>query len=893
MKNFSPDLRAGRAILGLYPVLILIFLITGLNADARASTVTQGTQRFRLDNGLKVILKEDHSAPVASVQVWVKTGSANETEEEAGLTHFIEHMIFKGTPTRKAGEIARTIEVSGGHINAYTSFDRTVYFVEIASRHFDTALEILLDVVQHSTFDPEELSREKEVVLEEYRRSLDRPRTRLSWAMMDLCYDKHPYRRPVIGYESTIRSFDRQAVLTYMDKWYTPKNMVLVAVGDFNALDTLKTIKELFKDFPERTGQTASRPVEPEQTSPRSLLLNEDVQQLYLDMSWHIPSITHPHIPALDLMEIILGHGNSSRLYNRLKMEKNVVHSIYASAYAMSDPGLFTIGSALSPERLDSTLETVAQVIARISSEPVSGSELSRARKIVEAYFIFDMEDMKGQARTLSFFETMTGDMHNADKYLEQLRKVTADDIMDVAARYLRPENLSAGIMAPEGSRVNLSEQRIMEVFSQAQGKESVPPEQTAQGDDWGKKITLPNGMRVVIKENHRLPLVSLRLAMLGGSRLERPEQSGISGFTSRMLTRGTGEKSASEVASIVDSLAGGLETFSGRNSFGITAKFLSKDLYPGLDLIADLILNPAFPESEVEKIREDILSSIRAKKDSPRAQLSDLFNSTVYRAHPYGRARTGTEESIGSIKRTDLMRWYRSLAVPSNLVFVVVGDVHGEEFMARLKELFKDFNGSVTKMPEILPEPPLQQEREVHLERPGEQVHLMIGYLGADLMSRDNAVMEIIETALSGMGGRLFRELRDKQSLAYSVSAFRRPGLETGLFGVYLACDPKKLRIAIKAVFREMERIKKEGLTEKELEDTKNYLLGNQAIDLQTNGSQAMHIALDELYGLGYNHIRQYIREIEAVSCQDIRRAAQRFIIPDRYTLATVGPMP
>jgi len=858
--------------------------------EALSATITEGTERFRLDNGLKVILKEDHSAPVVSIQVWVKTGSANETEEEAGITHLIEHMIFKGTPTRKTGEIARTIEASGGHVNAYTSHDRTVYYVETASESFDTALDVLLDAVQFSIFDPTELAREKEVVLEEYRRSLDNPRRRLFRAMMDLSFEKHPYKRPVIGYESTIRSFDRQAILAYMDRWYTPDNMVLVVVGDFTADEAFKNIRTLTRNFPKRAGQIPSRPLEPEQTSPRSLVLNDKVQQAYMDMSWHIPSLVHPHIPALDMLEVILGHGRSSRLYSRLKMDKNMVYGINSGAYVMEDHGLFTVNATLKPERLNSVLEAIAGEIARFTSEPVIETELARAKRIAEADYIFDMEEMDGHARILAFYETMEGDMYKTDEYLDLLRKVTARDIMDVAIRYLRPENLSIAVMAPEGSDIVLTGQDIMAVFSQAPGGKSMP-EPAAKEDKGASRITLPNGMRVIIKENHRLPLVSIRLAMFGGSRFETPEQSGISEFVSRMLTRGTIERSASEIFSTIESWAGELDGFSGRNSFGISAKFLTKDLYPGLRLLVDLILNSTFPESEMEKVREDMLAGIRAKKDSPMPQLTDLFYKTIYRTHPYGRPRTGTEKSINSIKKSDLIEWYRALAVPTNYVLAVVGDVHKDELLGQVKNFFSDSGPSSFDQPVILPEPPLQKEREVHLERSGKQIHLMIGYLGADLKSPDNAVMALIDTALSGQGGRLFVELRDKQSLAYSVTAFRRPGLETGLFGIHLACDPKKLVVARKAVFRELDRIKDEGLTEQELEDAKRYMLGNKAIGLQTNGSQAMNMVLDELYGLGYDYLEQFIRDVKQVSTEDIKRVAQKIIVPKGFTLVTVGP--
>jgi zinc protease len=887
MKNF---LYYKRAFLALSILACLLFA-TYYVPDAAAVSVTDNARRFTLENGFTVILKENHASPVVSIQVWVKTGSANETDKEAGITHLIEHMIFKGTPTKKTGQIARTIEASGGHINAYTSLDQTVYYVEIASSHFHTGLDVLLDAVQHSIFDPLELKREKEVVLEEYRRSLDIPDRRLAEYMMKLCYKKHPYRRPIIGYEETIRSFDRQAILDYMDKWYTPHNMVLVAVGDFDADQALKTIQGLVKTFPKRAGKNPARPMEPKQTSLRKLVRNEDIEQVYLDMSWHIPDLTHDHMPALDLIEIILGHGKSSRLYSRVKMQQSLVRNIDAGAYALADPGIFSIDATLSPENLKDVLEAIESEIDRITREPLSVSDLKKAKAIAEADFVFAMENMSGQARILAFFETMTGDMHNADKHLARLKRITASDIRHVAGTYFRPENLSIGILVPKEADIALSEQQITAIFSRAHIETSHKKADYQESDMNPSKITLGNGLRLLVKENHTLPVVSICAVFLGGVRLEEPQPCGISGFVSEMLTRGTSMRTAAQIASTVESWAGTLSGFSGRNSFGVSAEFLSKDLYPGLELLSDVLLNPAFPESEIEKVREDILADINAKKDNPTAQLFDLFNKTLFPNHPYGHPRTGTEKSILSIKRSDLINWYRSHGVPSNFVLAVVGDVNKDQLVPHIKTLFGKLVASVDTSPEIRPEPPLAESREAHLGSPRAQVHIAVGYLGASLESKNNAPMALLETSLSGQGGRLFFELRDKRSLAYSVTAFRRPGLETGTFGVYMACDPSKLATAKEGIFSQLEKVRKEGLSEKELEAAKRYLLGNLKIGLQTNGSQAMRMALDELYGLGYGYLKQYIRDIEAVTLNDIKRAAKEIILPEKFVLVTIGP--
>ena len=637
-------------------------------------------------------------------------------------------MIFKGTPTRNTGEIARTIETSGGRINAYTSFDRTVYFVEIDSARFDTALDVLLDAVQHSLFDPEELKKEKEVVLEEYRRSLDIPENQLSWAMMALSYQKHPYGRPIIGYEKTILSFDREMILSYMDKWYTPKNMVVVAVGDFEAAKALESIKKRVQNFPERTGARPSRPVEPPQTELRKTIKHARVQQVYLDLCWHIPALTHEDIYALDMLEVILGQGKTSRLYQGLKMEANLVYHVSAGAYALADPSLFSVDATLHREKLDQALAAIGREISEMTQTPVTPSELSQAKAMAEAAFVFGMEDMAGQARTLGFFQTMTGDMDNADAYLAKIKQVTADDILRVSQTYLVPENLSIGLMAPEGEKINLETDVVMSLFKTTPPKSQPQENLSARTESTTEMHVLKNGMRVIIKENNRLPEVSILGAFLGGKRLEKAGQWGISGFVAEMLTRGTQRRTADDIAATVESWAGSLEGFSGRNSLGVSGKFLSKDLYAGLELLSDLILHVDFPSGEIEKVREDILAAIKAKKDRPTAQLFELFYKTLYPHYPYGHPATGTPETIGHITRNDLKTWYESIRIPSNFVLAVVGDLRRDQLIPYLETLFEPFQPSTATLPAIKPEPPLTGPRKAHLKRPGAQTHLSVG---------------------------------------------------------------------------------------------------------------------------------------------------------------------
>jgi zinc protease len=308
-----------------------------------------GVTRYALDNGLTVILQENHSVPVVAFNVWVRAGSAEETDAESGIAHVHEHMLFKGTERRGVGEIAKAIESSGGHINAYTSFDQTVYYDVIASRYLETGLDVLADAVQNSTFDPSELAKEKEVVLEEIKRSEDMPGAKLSKALFGLVYRVHPYRRPIIGTENHVRSFSREMILDFYRRWYVPNNMVLVGVGDFSTADARSKIERAFGAFKPRPALDHRREAEPPQQQMRLGVVPEETQQGYLMLGFPTHGIRHSDTAALDVLAIVLGQGESSRLYRRVKSDQGKVHAVRAQSYVMKDPGLFLVSALLDP----------------------------------------------------------------------------------------------------------------------------------------------------------------------------------------------------------------------------------------------------------------------------------------------------------------------------------------------------------------------------------------------------------------------------------------------------------------------------------------------------------------------------------------------------------------
>ncbi len=839
-----------------------------------------------LDNGLNVIVAADRSAPVVALMVWVRTGSADEKPEEAGMAHVFEHMLFKGTERRAVGEIASSVEAAGGNINAFTSFDMTVYHITMASRDASVGIDVLSDAIRNSTFDPDELSKETEVILEEIRRGDDNPGRVLFQEMLDLGYKRHPYRLPVIGTKESVVAFGRDDLLAFYRHWYVPNNMTFVVVGDVDRAAVVQQIRQAFDDAPARPDLAHPREPEPERSAPAARVVRRPFQQTLIGVTYPGSAFADADTPYLDLLAIVLGAGDSSRLYRNVQDQQRLVHTVSASAYTPRDPGIFYVDAALDPERIESALRAIGGEIQRLRAFGPSEVELERARINLLSSEVHEKETVQGQARKLGYYETLAGGLEAEKVYLERIRSATPEDLKRVAVRYLVPERASVVALLPEGTREELDEAALLEAYQ-------APERQSAQGTELPGGIhsyRLPNGLRVLVKPSHSVPLVSMRLAFLGGQLAESEETQGISSFLAEMLERGTESRSSAQISAEVEGIAGEISGFSGRNTFGFTASFLRESLDTGLELFADLVLHPSFPAEEIEKLEQEWLAAIVRREDNLASKAFDLFAEALYPNHPYRFPTIGTEKSIRALERQTLVDYYESLAAPSNGVLAIVGDVEPDAAVEAIASLLSGWSGAdVVELPvRAIPEPPTEP-REIAIDKHKQQVHIVMGFRGLALGDPDQEALDVLTQILSGQGGRLFMELRDRRSLAYSVTAFSIEGVDPGSFGVYIASAPDKLEESLEGLRTELERLLADDITPAEVERAKAYLIGTEAVSLQRFGAQASLLALDELYGLGASHYLDYADRIEAVGVADLRRVAERLILLDRPVVAMV----
>lgn len=875
-------MKRSRLFLVFFSVFTLL-LLWGVDS----SFSEERLQRLLLENGMRVVLQENRNAPVVSLQVWVNVGSADERDEEAGMCHFIEHMIFKGTPKRKVREMAREIESLGGYINAYTSYDQTVFYITIASRYAGIALDILSDAIQNSTFDPQELEREREVILEEIRMGEDNPDRKLFKQTMGTLFQHHPYRRPIIGYEKTIRSITRDQMLSFFKRWYVPNRIIFVATGDFDLLEMQEQVKETFRGFRSRKEEISRRVREPEFEGIRVQVSSGNFKETYLQLVFPSTSLLHEDTPALDALSHILGGGEASHLVQKVKLEKNLVHSISASSYTPKDPGGFFIEATLAPEKVEEAIKAILQEVNRLGREGVSSDELYRVKVNIESGLIYDRQTVQGQARKIGYYEMVAGGLEFEKEYLRKVHLLQSEDLRRVVKKYLNPSRMVISLLIPHEKEEQFKTLNLKEVVEKG-ALESLDKKKEALRVN---RIVLDNGIRILVKENHHLPLVTLQASFLGGVRFEKEEVNGIHKFMATMITKGTSRQSGLEIAKKVERMAGSLSGFSGYNSFGLTFTFLSHHFEEAFCLFAEILKDPSFDKEEMEKRRRIILASIRQQEDDLSRMVFKLFRNTLYENHPYRMDPLGTEKSIQKITHEDLKEYYQKVVVPENMVLTIVGDVTLTQVLSYVKKEFGGLPKKGIAFPPISIEsfPKEVKKREVFKKK--EQAHFVLGFPGLTFKDKDRYALEILDAALSGQGGRLFFELRDRESLAYALDFTASPNLDPGYIAVYMGTHPDKLNRAVEAVLRELRKVKEEGLTEDEVERAKRYLIGNFEIGLQTNASQANLLSLDELYEIGFDHYERYAQEIQKVKKEEVDRVAREYFRLDGYTLAIIRP--
>jgi len=868
-------------------------------------SLTRGVIRRVLDNGLTVLVKPVPGFGVAAVQTWVKAGYFHEPDDKAGMAHLFEHMFFKGSARFPGAErIASEVSGLGGVLNAGTIYDSTNYYFVLPAEALAKGIAIQADAVIQPLFDPEELRKETEVVIEESNRKLDNPPALVVERMYALAFSAHRMRRWRIGNHEVLRNLRRDDLLAFFRDLYRPENIIVTVVGDVDPEAAHDLAAAEFAALPRGTPRLVPGPAEPPQERFRHAEERADLAQSHLAVGWHTPGYGHPDNEPLEVLGAVLGSGKSSRLYRRA-VGPDLAGGIAAYNYPVADVGVFVAQAQFGGARLPRVEEAIFREAERLRREPPSAEEVGTARTQVLAGLLLGQEEVLGQAALLASREAR-GSFMEIDDYLARLEAVTPEAVQRAAARYLDLSNASLfrylereapratdGVEAAEAAARHAAA-GAAERLPEAPALAALAADDLSGGAAAAALTThavrLANGVRLVMQESHAVPTAWFGLYFRGGRIEERREDAGITRLMLSGALRGTRRRSAEELDRAIESLGSGFAAEHDEEYVGLSAPVPVPKLAAAMGLAREIVAEATFPEGGVEKAREVNLANIRAGRDSSSVHPFDLFTRAYFGAnHPYGLAQRGDEEAVARLGPDDLRAWHRRVFHPSRLIVVVAGDIDP----ARVREYVEAQFGTLpsegaTPLPDLPPNPAPRVEELVET-RPRRQSAFVLGFPTVPITHPDAFALEALQHVLSGMAGRLFSELRGRRSLAYTVVAadVSRPRL--GYFFGYLAGDYRKEASAREAMLAEFARLRDEPVTAEELQRAKGYLAGITRIRRQTNGARGSEIARDVLFGLGLDFPERYLEGVLAVTAADIQRVARAYFDPARSVVAVL----
>lgn len=837
----------------------LFALLDGLNFCCQADGYLQNVLMshspsatiHRFGNGLTLLVREERAHPAVSVQFWVRTGSCDEGRHlGAGLSHLLEHMVFKGTRNLTGRELAEQVQERGGLWNAYTSSDRTVYHIDGPSGSWRNFLELLTELVFHPSFPVDELEKEKEVIRREMAMYGDDPDAETHRLLMETLYKRSPRRFPVLGLPASFDLLTQSDMMDYHRERYRPNNAFVVVSGDVSATDVIAALEQFAGDLVPGAMVEPPAAVEPPQWGRRVARREFPVPYSKLVLGWRMPPRHHPDIPALAMLSRILGSGRSARLYRSLHDELGLVHDVSSSLHlSPGTDGVLTVAADVDRDKRDQVAGLIADEIERLAGEDL-GRDLGRAVKRARAGRIQAQATVSGLADELAMQWFHFGNPDYQEEWLEAFEAVSQADVARVVQTWLGRERLTEVSLDPPGS--NGSDAGAGDV----EGLQPI------------RSLTLENGLRVVLRRESRLPVVHGCIALMAGPCFENPRTAGVTAMLAECLLKGTQKRSAEDIAEYLEDLGGAIDSSSGNNSMYVRFHTLAEDLEAGLELLADVVLRPMLPDAAVSHEREAMISDAQERLEDPLCAAFDTLNKTAYGDQTYGLPPHGTVENLPETTSEQLWEHYRKLAVAGNAVISLAGDFDEETAIGMIEKHFGAMTSGNAPRPSFSP---ALRAGEALGELDKEQAVLVMGLPGIDVRSGQRAHASLLDAWCSDMAGPVFTGIREEAGLAYYASSTLFMGLDTGMILFYLGTSPARLAEARARLEEILGRIAREGMSEGDLERTRASALSAQLLARQSAGTISRKMALDVLYGLPADSFERMEEEMRCLTLDEM----------------------
>lgn len=875
------------------------------------ASLTQGVQKTVLENGLTVLTKEVPTAPVVSVQIWYRVGTRNETPGINGISHQLEHLMFKGT-TQRPIQFGRLFNALGSASNAFTSYDETAYFGTVGKNKLNALLVLEADRMRNALINAEQLASEKRVVISELQGYENSPGYRLRRAVMNAAFPNRAYGLPVGGTKADVEAFTVEQVRDYYRQYYSPDNAVVAIVGDFSTETALQQVRQAFGEIPRqaKTPEAPSPFSNPADSPQQPIRLRQPGSAPLLQAVYPLPAIDHPDVPAIDVLDAVLTGGRNSRFYQAL-VETGLVSDISAYPAELIEPGWYSIAATAAPEQdLNKIDQVLLQTLAALQRRPITRAELERAKTQLQANFILSNRDVDNQASQLAYNQTVAGDYRFSDRYLQAVAQVTAADVQRVAQTYLKAAKRTVGYFEPtqpagpaptsaaqaQQTSENFSAGEPVDPAEVAQYLPPLPEASATQGQPLPEKITLKNGLRILLLRDASTPTVTLSGQIRAGSSFDGNNRAGIASLTAENLISGTQTKDALTLAKALEDQGASLAFNAYREGVDIEGDALAEDLPVLLQTLADVVQNATFPQQELQLSRQRALTELKIELDDPNRLGRRVFQQAVYpQNHPFHAFPT--EKTLKGISRAEIRRFYQQHYRPDTTVLSLVGDFEPAQVRSLLSQYFDDWQAPGKPPGLNFPRVSLPSGIErLTPNLPGKsQAVTYLGYQGIERTDPRYYSALVLNQVLGGdtLASRLGTEIRDRQGLTYGIYSYFAAGRHAGPFMIQMQTAPEDVQPAIASTLRLLEQFRQQGITENERRSAQRSITNSYPVELANLEALASTILNNEVFGLGREELRQFPQHIEAVTMADVQQAIQDLIHPDNLVVVTAGPSP
>ena len=841
---------------------------------------------YKLDNGQTVIIKEVHDNPIVTIDTWIKTGSINENDKNNGVAHFLEHLFFKGTTKHPTGEFDRILESKGAQTNAATSKDFTHYYITLPSKYFETAIDLHADMLMNPLIPRKELEKERKVVIEEIAKTNDNPESKLYENMVQSFYINHPYKRKVIGKKEIIENISREEIFNFYNSWYNPSNMITVVVGDIDTTQALDLIKKNFNRPEAKNCKNPKYKSDKNIEKQIEITAKDKVKNGYMLIGFRgVPQENRADSYALDVLATILGDGRTSKLYQAVKEQKQLAYSISAGHASMKDDSLVFVRANFTPENKDKVKKAIFDEITKVRNGNIDEQEISTAKNIIERDTFYARESTSNIANELGYTTLVYGDAKYYDEYIDNIKKVTKADLIRVAKKYLNPNHAVISIMLPDTA----PEENIKKISNVAHQKPVVIKKE--------KNITqykLSNNLNLIINHNTLNDIVAMEIYAKGGNFIEK--KAGTGTITASVMMKGTKKYSQIDLSQTMEQNGIKIVPANGSDYFSISVKTTKNDLPLTFDLLNEVVNNATLDKNEIERIKTEKIYAIQQNRDTPSSVAFEEFKTAIWANTPYGVTGKVMEKTIPTINKNDVEEFYNTVFYPENLVISINGNVNDEEIIKNIEQIFctkkytnaKKFEYSNYKNKFL----PLSATKNVKKEKDAEAAWILMGWLTDGVQNKkDIAALQVIDSILGGgMSSRLFSNLRGEQGLAYQVGSSFAANVNQGVFAVYIGTNPETALHSKNELLKQINLLKKEFVSDKELQEAKDKILGNFVLSQETNMEKAYTLGWFELSGRGFDYINEFPKLIECVTPTEVIRVANKYF-EKPYVFTIVAP--